>query len=66
MSENLKVLRRKAVVERTGYSAMHIYRLEREGKFPKRIQLGPNAVGWIEHEVDAWIESKMAQRENAA
>jgi prophage regulatory protein len=45
---------------------MHIYRLEREGKFPKRIQLGPNAVGWIEHEVDAWIESKMAQRENAA
>ncbi len=62
MTNSHKVLRRKAVREKTGYSDMHIYRLERAGKFPRRVQLGPNSVGWIESEVDEWIEERMRQR----
>ena len=48
-----------------GCSAMHISRLEKAGKFPKRIQLGPDAVGWIEAEVDEWIAGRISLRDFA-
>lgn len=42
---------------------VHLHRLEDEGKFPKRVKLSPGGfVGWLEHEIDAWIESKAAAR----
>lgn len=44
------------------YSDMHIYRLEKQGKFPRRIPLGPNSVGWLFSEVMEWIETKAAAR----
>jgi len=36
------------------YSRMHIDRLEKVGRFPKRVQLGPNSVAWVEDEIIAW------------
>lgn len=59
----MQVLRIGKVVEKVGYSRMHIYRLEKAGKFPRRIQLSPNSIGWLAHEVDAWLESKVAERD---
>ena len=59
----MRVLRKKEVANRVGYSAMHIWRMEREGKFPRRLQLGPNAVGWLECEVDDWISARAAERD---
>jgi len=38
-----------------------IYRLESEGRFPRRIKLGVRAVGWIESEIEAWIRKRAAQ-----
>jgi prophage regulatory protein len=35
-----------------------IYRLESEGRFPRRIKLGIRAVGWIEGEVESWIRER--------
>lgn len=36
-----------------------IYRLEAEGKFPKRIALSGNgAVGWYLHEIEEWLSSR--------
>ena len=46
------------------YSDMHIWRLEKAGKFPKRIPLGPNRVGWSHAEVMAWIEARKRDRSN--
>lgn len=46
-----------------GYSRMHVDRLEKAGRFPKRVQLGPNSVGWLEDEIQAWIEARAAARE---
>ena len=43
---------------RTGLSRSTIYKLEAEGKFPKRIKLGERAVGWRTSDIDAWIESR--------
>lgn len=59
----MRVLRKAQVVELVGYSAMHISRLEKAGKFPGRIRLGPNAVGWLEEEVDAWIRERVDERD---
>jgi prophage regulatory protein len=45
------------------YSRMHIDRLEKAGKFPKRVHLGPMTVAWVEDEIDALAAEKMAARE---
>ena len=44
------------------YSPQHIARLEKADKFPKRVQLGPNRVGWVEREVLDWLEERLRQR----
>jgi prophage regulatory protein len=54
-----KIIRKPAVRERTGYSGTQIWRLEQLDKFPARVQLGPNSVGWFEDEVDAWVLSRI-------
>ncbi len=48
------------------YSNMHIWRLEKLGKFPKRIRLGPNRVGWSYREVMDWIAARKKEREDEA
>ncbi|MBN8872840.1 MAG: hypothetical protein BGO51_28455 [Rhodospirillales bacterium 69-11] len=47
------------------WSRMHIDRLEKAGKFPKRLHLGPSTVAWVEEEIDAYLATKMAEREAA-
>ena len=48
------VLRTSEVAQATGLSRTTIWRLEREGQFPTRIQLGKNSVGWLADEVIEW------------
>ena len=45
------------------YSDMHIRRMEKDGRFPRRIRLGPKRVGWSLREVVGWIEERKAERE---
>ena len=45
------------------YSDMHVWRLEREGKFPKRIKIGANRVAWRLSEILAWIDEKADARD---
>lgn len=54
----MKVIRKPEVCQRIGLGQSSLARLVREGKFPKPIALGPRAVGWVEDQVDAWIESR--------
>jgi predicted DNA-binding transcriptional regulator AlpA len=55
----VKILRLPEVLDRTGYKSQStLWRLEAAGKFPARIQVGPNSVGWDEEEVDAWLKSR--------
>lgn len=56
------VIRLPQVQERTGLSRSTIYSLIRDGEFPKQIRLhGRKSVGWVEAEVDKWIEERIAQ-----
>lgn len=54
----MKIIRVGKVQELTSLSRTTIYRLEQANKFPSRIQLGEQAVGWIESEIESWIESR--------
>ncbi len=57
-----RVLRYPEVVARTGLSRTSIWRREHEGNFPPRRDLGPNAVGWLQSEVEDWIAGRAVRR----
>ena len=57
-------LRLPAVKERTGYSRSALYALMAKKEFPRPCQLGGavgTAVGWLESDGDAWIDSRVKQ-----
>jgi prophage regulatory protein len=56
----LKLLRFPAVRERTGLSRSTIWRLERQGAFPRHHRISANAVAWVEDDIAKWIQSKVA------
>ena len=60
----MRILSKKAVKELVLYSPQHIARLEVAGKFPKRVKIGNNRVGWIEKEVLDWLQEKIDERDN--
>jgi prophage regulatory protein len=60
MTNNHKLIRRPAVQEKTGLSRSTIYEKMKSGSFPTPVKLGPRAVGWVETEVDAWLEDRIA------
>ena len=65
MSEQVRsaitILRRKQVESRTGLSRSSIYKMMSEGTFPKPVSLGARAVGWIENQIDQWLESRIVK-----
>lgn len=54
----MKILRLDEVKHITGLSCSTIWRLEKSGNFPKRRQIGPHSVGWLDSELSQWIESR--------
>lgn len=59
----MRILSKRQLKELVLYSPQHVARLEKVGKFPKRVQLGPNRVGWVEGEVLDWLQSRLDGRE---
>ena len=67
-----RFIRLNEVLSRTGYGRTSIYRKMEEGTFPKSLKLGgppkdpstfdSRAIGWIEDEVDQWVESIIEER----
>ena len=49
------------VKRRTTLSTSEIYRRLEAGTFPKQIKLGAKSVAWLEHEVQAWIDERVAE-----
>lgn len=68
ISPTKRLLKRPEVREKTSLSDSELYRQIAAGSFPRPIRLTPNgrAVAWLESEVDAWIESRLAEREEVA
>jgi len=57
-------MRRKQVEARTGLSRSTIYQRVTDGTFPKPINIGPRAVGWVESEVTDWLNNQILQSRN--
>ena len=47
------------------YSRVQLWRLEKEGKFPRRVALSINRTGWVEDEIDSWLKANVAERDRA-
>ena len=43
------------------YSAQHILRLEKQGRFPRRIQIGTRRVGWRLSDIEHWLAMREQQ-----
>ena len=61
-----RIIRKPELAGIIGLSDVTVWRMEKAGKFPKRIQLGANSVGWFSDEVALWLEERAAEREGAA
>lgn len=63
---NYKILRLPAVKDATGLSRSSIYQKMAEASFPKPVSLGARAVGWLESDVNRWIEQQLLASRKAA
>lgn len=59
-----RILRIEAVCEKVGIPQSGVYRLMREGKFPQSIALSTRRSGFLESEIDDWIEARLVERNN--
>ncbi len=57
-----RIIRKPALFSKIGLSDATIWRMEKMGKFPRRISLGGNSVGWFDNEIDEWLAKKASDR----
>ena len=62
MTERDTLLTIEDVAVRTRLSKPTIYKLIRQGDFPRQLRLCANKVAWIEREVDGWIAARAEAR----
>ncbi len=55
-----KILRLPEVKARTGLSRSTIYDRVKAKQFPSQINLGGHSVGWLESEIDEWLEARIS------
>lgn len=53
-----RILRLAEVCYRTGLCRGTIYALIKEGNFAPKVQISVRAIGFIESDIDAWIENR--------
>ena len=58
-ANNGRILRLPNVCSLTGFGRSMIYQMEAEHRFPRRIKIGDRAVGWIESEVQEWVQQRI-------
>lgn len=63
---SISIMRRAEVLKKVGLSKTTLQSLMDAGEFPKPVKLGgqdARAVGWVDTEVDAWIDQKISDRD---
>lgn len=53
-----RIIRMPALKNKVGESKATIYRQITRGEFPRPIKLSTRSVGWLEDEIDHWLESR--------
>ena len=60
-----RILRLPEVMKKTGLGRTNLYQMTKAGQFPQSVSLGAKAMGWVEEEIDKWIEQRMAARHSS-
>ena len=55
-----KILKLSEVLERTGLKKTTLYSEIRRQAFPRPIQLSIRRVGWLDADLEAWLQAKRA------
>ena len=55
------VLRLPTVRQRTGLGRSTIYSRIALGKFPRPIRLSARCVGWLENDIEAWLDERITE-----
>jgi len=62
-----RIIRPAEASKLTGFTGVHLRRLEEKNLFPRRFKLNPEsgkfgAVGWLESDIETWMEARAASR----
>lgn len=57
------ILRLRDVMRRTGLSRATIYRLEGAGRFPAKLRMSVNCVGWYESDIGDYVANPTDYRQ---
>jgi prophage regulatory protein len=52
------ILRLPAVLKRVGLSRSSVYKMLKEQQFPASTRVGKSAVGWLDSQIQAFIEAR--------
>ncbi len=61
--DTARLITKKQLRSMVPYTPQHILRLEKKGKFPRRVQVGANRVAWLLSEIENWVAERVSQRE---
>lgn len=56
--KHLKIIRPKELAEMLSVSSVTIWRMEQRGELPKRRKISTGTVGWLESDIQEWLESR--------
>jgi prophage regulatory protein len=54
-----KILRLPDVLQHCGLSRSSLYAQVAEGKFPKPVKISTRSVGWVESDLNDWVQSRI-------
>ena len=54
----LRVISWRELSEMIPFTRQHVLRLEKVGKFPKRLKVGNRRIGWLNTEIEIWINDR--------
>ncbi len=57
-----RILRLKAVLDRTGLSRSTLYRKVQGGTFPRQIAISTRCAGWRESQINDWMKNPIFYR----
>ena len=56
-----RIIRLPEVMSNTGLKRSTIYKLMAMKSFPIQVSLGAKSVGWVESDIEEWIQTRIAQ-----
>jgi prophage regulatory protein len=61
-TSHVNIQRWPVVFDRVGFCRSYVHLLISKGEFPRPIKLGRRASGWLESEIDSWLEDRIKLR----